>query len=70
MWQGYLLSPTFFNIFLERIVSYALEEHDGKLSLGDRNITNVRFANDIDALGEKEQELEAPVKSLDKTCTR
>ena len=57
-------------IFLERIMSDALEEHDGKVSIGGRNITNLRFADDIDALAEEEQELEALVESLDKTCTR
>ena len=55
--QGCLLSPTLFNIFLEWIMSDALEEHDGKLRIGGRNITNVRFADDIDDLAEKEQEL-------------
>ena len=68
--QGCLLSPTLFNIFLERIMSDALEEHDGKVSVGGRNITNLRFANDIDALAEEEQELEALVESLNKTCIR
>ena len=53
VWQGCLLSPTLFNIFLERIMSDALEEHDGKVSIGGRNITNLRFADDIDALAEK-----------------
>ena len=48
----------------------ALEEHDGKVSISGRNITNLRFADDIDALAEEEQELEALVESLDKTCTR
>ena len=69
--QGCLLSPTL-NIFLERIMSNGLEEHehDGKVSIGGRNITNLRFADDIDALAEEEQELEALVESLDKTCTR
>ena len=67
--QGCLLSPTLFN-FLERIMSDALEEHDGKVSIGGRNITNLRFADDIDALVEEEQKLEALVESLDKTCTR
>ena len=55
--QGCLLSPTLFNIFLERIMSDALEEHDGKVSIGGRNITSLRFADDIDALAEEEQEL-------------
>ena len=68
--QECLLSPTLFNIFLERIMSDALEEHDGKVSIGGRNITNLRFADDIDALAEEEQELEALVESVDKTCTR
>ena len=68
--QGCLLSPTLFNIFLERIMSDALEEHDRKVSIGGRNITNLRFVDDIDALAEEEQELEALVESLDKTCTR
>ena len=67
--QGCLLSPTLFNIFLEWIMSDALEEHDGKVSLSGRNITNLRFADDMDALAEEEQELEALVEK-DKTCTR
>ena len=68
--QGCLSSPTLFNICLERIISDALDEHDGKISIGGRNITNLLFADDIDALAEEEQELEAQVESLDKTCTR
>ena len=68
--QGCLLSPTLFNIFLERIMSDALEEHDHKVSIGGRNITNLRFADDIDALAEEEQELEALIESLHKTFTR
>ena len=45
----------------------ALEEHVGKVSMGGRNITNMHFADD--AVVEKEQELEALIESLDKTCT-
>ena len=40
--------------FFERIMSDALEEHDGKVIKGARNTTNPRFANDIDALAEEE----------------
>ena len=43
---------------------------DWKVGIGGRTITNLRFADDIDALAEEEQELEAPLESLDKTCTR
>ena len=68
--NGYHLSPTLFNIFLERIMSDALEEHNGKISIGGRIVTNLRFADDIDAFAEEEQELEALIESLDKICTR
>ena len=60
-----------FNIFFfERIMSDALEEHVEKVSIGGRNITNLRVADDIDALAEEEHELEDLEESLDKTCTR
>ena len=58
--QWCLLTPTLFNIFLEQIISDALEEHDGKVSIDGRNNTNLRFAYDIDALAEEEQELRSP----------
>ena len=56
--------------FLERIMSDALKEHNGKVSIGGRNITNLLFADNTDALAEEEQEVEALNESLDKTCTR
>ena len=68
--QGCLLSPILVNIFLEQIMYDGLEEHDAKVSIGGRNITNLRFADDIDAQAEEEQEVEALVESLDKICTR
>ena len=70
VWQGCLLPPSLFNIILERIMSDALEEHDRNVSVGGRNITNLRFADDTDALAEEKQELEALVESLDKTNTK
>ena len=52
--QDCLLLPNLFNIFLERIMTDALENHEGTVSIGGRTITNLRFANDIDDLaGEK-----------------
>ena len=55
--------------FFPKDYSDTLEEHDGKVSIGGRTITDLRFADDIDALAEEEQELEALVESLDKPCT-
>ena len=68
--QGCLLSPTLFNIFLERIMSEALEEHEGTVSIGGRNITNLRFADDIDGLAGTSQELKDLVHRLDQASTK
>ena len=54
------------NIFLERIMTDALEKHDRTFCIGGRNITNLHFADDINALAEEEQE--ALVDNLDKIC--
>ena len=55
--QGCLLSPTLFNILLERIMTDALEDHAGIVSIGGRTITNLSFADDIDGLAGTETEL-------------
>ena len=47
-----------------------LEEHDGKVSIGGRNITSLRFSDVIDVLAEEDQKPEVLVEILDKTCTR
>ena len=67
--QGCVLSPTLFNIFLERIMTDALNDHEGAVSIGGRNITNLRFADDIDGLAGREEELADLVERLDKTST-
>ena len=63
--QGCILSPTLFNIFLEEIMTEALEKHHGTVSIGGRTITNLRFADDIDGLAGDEEELEALAECLD-----
>ena len=55
--QGCLLSPSLFNIFLERIMADALENHEGSVCIGGRTITNLRFADDIDALAGKDKNI-------------
>ena len=58
-----------FNISLERIMTDALEDHEGSVSIGGRTITNLRFADDIDDLAGKEEELVKLVNHLDKAST-
>ena len=67
--QGCLLSPTLFNLFLERIMEDALEGHEGTVSIGGRTVVNLRFADDIDGLAGKEEELVSLVEHLDSTST-
>ena len=67
--QGCLLSPTLFNMFMERIMTDALEDHEGIVSIGGRTITNLRFADDVDGLAGEEEELANLVERLDKAST-
>ena len=59
--QGCLLSPTLFNIFLERIMTDALEDHTTSVTIGGRSISNLRFADDIGT----EEELIQFIKRLE-----
>ena len=55
--RGCLLSPTLFNLFLERITTDAIEDHEGNVSIGSRTIANHRFGDDIDGLAGEGEEL-------------
>ena len=58
-----------FNIFLERIMTDALEDHEGTVSIKGRTITNLHFADDIDGLAGEEEELANLAERLDKAST-
>ena len=47
----------------------ALGNHKGRVSIGDRTITNLRFADEIDGLKGKEKEVAALVDHQDKTSS-
>ena len=64
-----LLSPTLFNIFLERIMCEALDDHEGSVSIGGRLITNFLFADVIVVNAEEEEEAGILVDRLDTTST-
>ena len=66
--MGCLFSPNHFNMFLERILTDAFEDHEGTVSNGGRTITNLRFADGIDGLA-GEKELANLVERLDKAST-
>ena len=51
------------------IMSDALEDHEGTVSIGDRTITNLRFADDIDGLAGEDEKLANLVERLDKAST-
>ena len=51
------------------MITDALENHEGTVSIGDRAITNLRLADDIDGLAGEEEELAELVEHLDKAST-
>ena len=55
--QRCLLSLTLFSIFLERIMTDALEDHRGTVCIGHRTTTYPCFADDIDGLAGEEEAL-------------
>ena len=61
--QGCQLSPTLFIIFLERVMTDALEDHECSVGTGGRTITNLRFADDIDGSAGEEEVLAKLVAS-------
>jgi exonuclease III len=50
--QGCVLSPDLFNLFLEHVLGGALEAHNGGALMNGRRVSNLRFADDIDLMGE------------------
>ena len=58
--QGYILSPSFFNLQAEYIVQNAgLNEAQARIKIAWRNISNFRYADDTTLLAEIEEELKS-----------
>ena len=69
--QGCILSPTLFNLFLERIMIEAIDDlDDAGISCGGIKVNNLRFADNIDLLGNDEAELQELTNRLHNTSTR
>ena len=50
-----------------KIMNDALDKHDGTVNIGGKIITNLRFADDIDALAGSEKELHNLITLIDNT---
>ena len=64
--QGRLLSPELFNLYLEDIMQEALHNFSGTISINGREISKLRFADDIDLIAGTEEELQEPTTTLER----
>ena len=61
VYQGCILSPCLFNFYAEYIMrNTGLEEAQGGIKIGGRNINNLRYADDTTVMAESREELREP----------
>ena len=63
--QGCLLSPSLFNLYLERIMTDVLDEFDEVVSCAGRRIDELGFADDIDLMEENEDGLQEVTRRVE-----
>ena len=58
--QGCILSPCLFNLYAEYIMRNAgLDEAQAGIKIAERNINNLRYADDTTLMAEREEELKS-----------
>ena len=58
--QGCMLSPCLFNLYAKYIMRNAgLEETQAGIKIAERNVNNLRYANDTTLMAESEEELKS-----------
>ena len=58
--QGYILSPRLFNVYAEYIMGNAkLDESQAGIKISRRNITSLRYVDDLTLMAESEEELKS-----------
>ena len=60
--QGCLLSPVLFNLFIKEIMAGIQDEHISTILIGCLNLSNLRFADDIDLIAGSNDELQILIK--------
>ena len=68
--QVCLLCPVLFNLFLEEIMAGIQDEHVSTISIGGRNLYNLRFADDIDFIAGSNDELQTLTNKLSNSASR
>jgi hypothetical protein len=68
--QGCILSPNLFNLFLEHLLREALEAYTGRALANGRHISNLRFADDIDIMGESVSEAQSILGAVHRSSKR
>ena len=68
--QGCLLSPVLFNLFLEEIMAGIQDENISTISIGGRNLSNLRFTDDIDLISGSNDELQTLTNKLRNSASR
>ena len=63
--QGYILSSWLFILYAEYIIRNAgLDEGQAGFKIVERNINNLRYADDTTLMGESEEELKSPLMKV------
>ena len=66
VYQGCILSPCLFNLYVEHIMRNArLDEAQAGIKIAGRNINNLRYADDTTLMAEGEEELKSPLMKVE-----
>ncbi len=63
--QGCILSPVLFNLYGEYIMRKALRDWTGGISVGNRIINNLRYADDIAIMARNQDEMKMLIERID-----
>ena len=68
--QGCILSPTLFNIFLEKIMQDTLEDQCSTIAVRGYELCNLRFVDNIDLMAVSNTELQELINKLCKCSAK